>query len=266
MAGLTLIVLVLMTAVMLAAWTYGLREGNGGWTDVFWTLGTGGLIVGATLFPVPPAAAPDARQWLVAALVAVWSLRLGTYVARRVASHAEDVRYARFREDWGRSYPLKMLWVTLPQAPVTALLALSVLAAARRPGEGPDLRDLLGAAVFAVAIAGETLADAQLKRFKADPANRGKVAETGLWAWSRHPNYFFEWLVWLALPVMALDPARPASWLTLLAPAVMFGLLNFVSGVPPLEQAQLRSKGDAYRAYQARVSAFFPLPPKGRAA
>jgi steroid 5-alpha reductase family enzyme len=120
--------------------------------------------------------------------------------------------------------------------------------------------------VLLAAIAGEALADGQMQRFKANPANRGKVADTGLWGWSRHPNYFFEWLGWLAYPAIALDPSRPVTWLSLVAPAVMYLLLTRVSGVPPLEEAQLRSKGDAYRAYQARVSAFFPLPPKGRAA
>jgi steroid 5-alpha reductase family enzyme len=101
-----------------------------------------------------------------------------------------------------------------------------------------------------------------MKLFKADPANKGKVADLGLWGWSRHPNYFFEWLGWLAYPVIGLDPAQPFTWLSLTAPLVMFLLLTRVSGIPPLEAAQIASKGDAYRAYQARVSAFFPFPPK----
>jgi steroid 5-alpha reductase family enzyme len=101
-----------------------------------------------------------------------------------------------------------------------------------------------------------------MKGFRADPANRGKVIEIGLWAWSRHPNYFFQWLGWLAYPVIALDPARPVTWLSLAAPAVMYGLLRYVSGVPPLEQAMLKSRGDLFRDYQRRVSVFFPLPPK----
>ena len=101
-----------------------------------------------------------------------------------------------------------------------------------------------------------------MQRFRRDPASKGRVCEIGLWAWSRHPNYFFEWFGWLAYPVIALDPARPLTWLSLTAPLVMFLLLTRVSGVPPLEEAMIRSRGDAYRAYQARVSAFFPLPPK----
>jgi steroid 5-alpha reductase family enzyme len=258
---LSLAVLILMTGVMLAAWAFGLARRNGGWTDVFWTFGTGGALVGASLFPLG-GGAPEPRQWLVAGLVALWALRLGTYVAARVSGHPEDPRYAQFRKDWGAAYPRNMLLVTLPQAPATALLGLSVLIAARTPAPGLDLRDLLGLAVLLAAIGGEALSDAQMKRFKADPANKGKVAESGLWGWSRHPNYFFEWLGWLAYPVIGLDLGRPVTWLTFVAPAVMLLLLTRISGIPPLEAAQLKSKGDAYRRYQARVSAFLPLPPK----
>jgi len=112
------------------------------------------------------------------------------------------------------------------------------------------------------AVLGEGLADEQMRRFKSDPANRGKVAQVGLWGWSRHPNYFFEWLGWLAYPMIGLQIGQPVSWLSLAAPAVMFLLLTRVSGIPPLEAAQLASKGEAYRNYQRRVSAFVPLPPK----
>ncbi|WP_372782658.1 DUF1295 domain-containing protein [Phenylobacterium sp.] len=260
---LALAVLVLMTGVMLAAWAFGLARKNGGWTDVFWTFGTGGALAGAALFPIGGGLAPAPRQWLVAGLVALWAIRLGTYVAARVGGHPEDPRYAQFRKDWGPAYARNMLFVSLPQAPASALLALSVLVAARAPQPGLGPRDFAGVAILLIAIAGEALADAQMKRFKASPANKGKVADTGLWGWSRHPNYFFEWLGWLAYPVIGVDPGRPVTGLTLVAPIVMFILLTRVSGIPPLEEAQLRSKGEAYRRYQARVSAFFPLPPRG---
>lgn len=253
-------VLVLMTVVMLAAWAFGLARRNGGWTDVFWAFGTGGVLALAALCPAPSADSPHARQWLVAALVVVWAVRLGGYLAPRVAHH-EDPRYAKFRADWGRDYARNMLFVTLPQAPASALLGLSVLVAARAPEPlGP--RDALGVAILALAILGEGLADEQMRRFKADPANKGQVAEVGLWGWSRHPNYFFEWLAWLAYPAIGLQFAQPVTWLSLAAAAVMFLLLTRVSGIPPLEEAQLASKGEAYRDYQRRVSAFVPLPPK----
>jgi steroid 5-alpha reductase family enzyme len=153
-----------------------------------------------------------------------------------------------------------MLWVSLPQAPATGLLALSVLTAARAGGP-LGWRDAAGVLVFLVGVSGEAQADAQMKRFKADPANKGKVCDVGLWGWSRHPNYFFEWLVWLAYPAIGFDPGRPLTWLSFAAPVVMFVLLTRVSGIPPLEESQLKSKGEAYAAYQRRVSAFLPLPP-----
>src|SRR3954462_7404601 len=122
-------VLAAMTVVMVAAWAYGLARSNGGWTDVFWTFGSGATLAGAALVPLEWGAMPQPRQWLVAGLVVLWALRLGTYIAGRVGQHAEDPRYAKFRKDWGDAYARNMLFVTLPQAPATALLALSVLIA-----------------------------------------------------------------------------------------------------------------------------------------
>ena len=250
----------LMVAVMSAAWAFGLAARNGGWTDVFWSFGSGAALSLVALWPTAEADLP--RQVLVAGLALAWSLRLGGYLAPRVAGHPEDARYAQFREAFGAHYRVRMLGVALAQAPATAVLAISVALAAQRPGEPLGLRDLTGAAILALAVGGEALADAQMKRFKADPGNRGKVCDTGLWAWSRHPNYVFEWLSWFAYPAIALDPARPVTWLSLSAAAVMYLLLTRVSGVPPLEEAMLRSRGAAYSAYQARVSRFFPRAPR----
>ncbi len=262
--GTILGVLGAMLVIMVAAWAFGLQRTNGGWTDVFWTWGTGLTLAAAALWPFD-GATPEPRQWLVAGLMAAWAIRLGLYLTPRVASHPEDARYAAFRDGDPKGYPLKMLFVTLPQAPASALLAVSVVLAAWRPEPALDLRDLLGVGIFLGAIVGETVSDNQMKAFRADAANKGLVMDRGLWAWSRHPNYFFQWLGWMAYPAMALDPARPITWLSLSAPLVMFGLLRYVSGVPPLEAAMLKSRGDRFRAYQQRVGAFFPLPPRALA-
>jgi steroid 5-alpha reductase family enzyme len=136
----------------------------------------------------------------------------------------------------------------------------AIFVAARFPASGLRWQDLLGALILLTGIAGEALADAQLKRFRADPANRGEVCEAGLWRWSRHPNYFFEWLCWLAFPVIALSPDYPWGLATLLAPVFMYWILVFVTGIPPLEEQMLRSRGERYRAYQSRTSKFFPFP------
>ena len=257
-----LIAAVASVAAMSAAWAVVRVRGDGGWVDAVWALSAGLIAAGAALWP-DPAAAPE-RQGLVAALVGLWGLRLAVYLARRTAAAARpDPRYERFKAQWG-GWGLKAWRFLMIQAATLVVLTLSVRAAAVRPEAALDLRDALAALVVAAAVVGEAVADRQMAAFRRDPANHGKVADRGLWGWSRHPNYFFEWLVWLAWPVMALDPAAPASWLTLPAAAMMWWLLNHVSGVPMLEAEMLRSRPEAYRSYQARVSRFLPLPPKPR--
>jgi steroid 5-alpha reductase family enzyme len=150
------------------------------------------------------------------------------------------------------------------QAGAAAFLALSILVAARNPAPGLTLQDGLAGLVFLSALLGEGIADRQLAAFKADPANRGRVCDTGLWAWSRHPNYFFEWLGWCAWPVFAVDfgGAWPWGWLALTGPAYIYWLLTRVSGVPLLEAHMRRSRPEAFAAYAARTSVFFPRPPR----
>jgi steroid 5-alpha reductase family enzyme len=250
-----------MLAIMSVGWIVQRVSGNAGWIDVFWTFGTGATCAAAALVPTT-AALPSLRQILVAVLVAAWSIRLGVYIARRVATGAEDVRYTALKREWGERFQLRALGLMLIQAPVTALLAVSVLLAARNPEPGLGFQDLAGLAVLILAVLGEGAADEQMRRFKADPANRGRVCDTGLWAWSRHPNYLFEFLSWFAYPVIAFRASDPWSLLALAAPFMMFLVLRFGTGVPPLEAAMVESRGDAYRRYQARVSPFLPRPPK----
>lgn len=243
-----------MTAVMTAAWLWQRRLGNGGWIDVFWTFGTGAVCAAAALWPV--AEANSARQALVAGLTALWSLRLGFYIARRVATSPEDVRYGELRRQWGEAFQPRLLRFVMWQPPVSALLALSVYAAAHVPGP-LGWRDMAGLLVLAIAIAGEALADEQMRRYR-QLRDRPPVMDKGLWGLSRHPNYFFEWLTWLALPFLAFSPLVPATWLTLLAPVVMYLVLRHGTGVPMLEKSMLARKGQAFGDYQQRVNAFFP--------
>ena len=254
--------LLFMALAINLAWLFQRQAGNSGWIDVFWTFGTGIAGVGVALWPLSGAPWPTERQLLVAILVAAWSIRLGAYVAVRVAASSEDTRYVAFRKRWGPAYQWTLLRAVQPQALVSAILCLAILLAARRPEPGLGFQDLAGVIVLAVAILGEAIADLQLARFKAVHTTPGAICERGLWAWSRHPNYFFEWLGWLAYPVIAIDPARPLTLLSLGAPAAMFVVLRFVTGVPPLEKAMLASRGERFRAYQARTSVFFPLPPR----
>ncbi|WP_292082775.1 MULTISPECIES: DUF1295 domain-containing protein [unclassified Brevundimonas] len=252
-----------LAVVMSAAWVVQRRTGQGGWADAFWSFGLGLAGVGVALFPLD-GSSPSARQWLVAVLIGLWGLRLGLHIAHRAAREAEDPRYARLRVEWGQGFQAKMFGFLMLQAGAAAFLALSVLAAARNPTPGLTLQDGAAALLFVSALIGEAVADRQLAAFKADPAHRGQVCDTGLWAWSRHPNYFFEWLGWCAWPVFAISFSSPWpwGWLALTGPAYIYWLLNHVSGVPLLEAHMRRSRPEAFAAYAARTSRFFIRPPK----
>ena len=260
---LPLTVLAAMMLVMTSSWLTQLALGNAGWTDVFWSFGTGAALSVAAF---APSGCVLWRQVMVAAMIAIWSTRLGSHIVRRVLAGPEDARYAISRRDWGARFQRNMLGLSLIQAPATALLSISVVQAAMAPGSAFRTADATGLAIFGLAIAGETLADHQLRRFRADPANRGRICDVGLWAWSRHPNYVFEAALWWAWPAMELDLASPWTWTSLAAPLTMFVLLRYVSGVPPLESVMASSRGEAWRTYARRVSPFFFRPPRDVAA
>jgi len=249
-----------LSVLMAGAWMVQQRTGNSGWVDTIWTFSLGLVGAGSALWPVADVA-PNARQWLVAALVAIWSIRLGSHIAVRTAGISDDPRYAAFAREWGAGSPRKMFVFLQNQGFGSIPLVFAIFVAARFPQPALRLQDYLGALILYAGIAGEALADAQLKSFRADPANKSRVCDAGLWRWSRHPNYFFEWFGWLAYPVIALSLDYPWGWATLLAPVFMYWILVHVTGIPPLEAQMLRSRGERYRDYQSRPSMFFPRPP-----
>ena len=262
MTALILAVAGVLAAGMVLGWIWQQRVGNAGWVDVFWTFATGTAAVFGALWPLTGDTAQAVRQVLVAALAVLWALRLGLYLRSRVRTRPEDARYAGFRRDWGTRFQARLFWFLQIQALAALLLAVAILLAARIPAPFPRLDDYIALALIAMAILGAAIVDRQLASFIADPANAGRVCDRGLWSWSRHPNYFFEFIGWCAWPVFAFDPAWPAGWFALAAPAMMYWLLVHVSGIPPLERVMLASRGAAYAAYQARTSAFFPMPPR----
>jgi steroid 5-alpha reductase family enzyme len=254
-----LAIAILLSSAMAAAWRVGETSGRSGRVDALWTFATGA----ACLVAVALAERQTARSAIAAGFLAIWSVRLGSYLWRR-AEHGDDPRYAALREQWGDKAPRRMFAFLQIQAVASWPLAISAYAAAASPRPAPDLRDGLALLVFVAALAGETIADRQMAAFKAEPSHRGHICERGLWGWSRHPNYFFEWLGWLGFPLLAIDFGYSWGWLAWLAPAWMYYLLVHVSGLPPLEEAMRRSRGAAFDAYRARVSAFWPMPPRSR--
>ena len=254
-----------MSAVMAAAWEIQRLTGKSGWADAFWTFGAGLCGVWFALAPFwlrgDP---PSPRAFLVAALVALWAARLCAHIARRTLAGPDDPRYAKLKQDWGAAEPVQMFWFLQTQAFFGVVLALTVFAAAANPRPGLDLRDAIGAAVLIAAVIGEAVSDETLHAFARNPGNRGRVCDIGLWRWSRHPNYFFEWLGWLAYPIIAIDlsGAYPFSFAALIGPAVIYWLLVHVSGIPPLESHMIETRGAAFLDYRRRTSAFFPWPRK----
>lgn len=265
----TLVVLVAAVSLWLAiamagAWALQRALGDAGWADVVWTFATGAAGVAYALTPAS-GWSPGPRAWLVAALIAGWSLRLGLHLMGRTAiADREDARYAELRRSWGRAFEWRLFSFLEVQALASALLTLAMLAAARNPAAFPSWCDLMGVALLLLAVIGEGVADAQLARYKALDLRGGGICDVGLWGWSRHPNYFFEWLGWLGYAVIAVGPtgAWPLGWIALIGPAFMYVLLRYVSGVPPTEAAMAKSRGSLFAAYQADVSPFFPLPPR----
>jgi steroid 5-alpha reductase family enzyme len=248
-----------LSATMTVAWLVALRTGRSGWIDAFWSFATGGFGAAAALIPIAGNEMSH-RQVLVAVLALAWSLRLGLHIAVRTVAGGEDPRYQNLRTQWGALFKRRLFWFLQIQALASMLLALSILIAANNPAPGLRLVDWLGLVLVTIAVAGEAIADRQLSSFRSDPVNKGKVCDIGLWGTTRHPNYFFEWLGWLAYAVIAIDlaGAYPLGWLALGGPLLMYWLLVHVSGIPPLESHMLRSRGAAFRAYQRRVNAFWP--------
>lgn len=248
-----------MSAFMALATVIERRTGNSGWIDVVWTFGLGLTGVAGALLPF--GTGPISRRLLVAGLALAWALRLGLHIARRTAGIAEDPRYAKLKRDWGSDAPQRLARLLQMQALASIPLGLGIVLAAHSPLPSLGWSDLVGVVIFAMSVAGGALADGQLRAFAR--SGRGGVFDRGLWRWSRHPNYFFECLLWCSYTVIAYAAGYAWGWLALLAPACMTLLLTRISGIPPLEEHMLAKHGDAYRAYQHRTSALIPLPPRG---
>lgn len=248
--------LLLLTVLMVATWLLSLWLHNAGIVDVVWSAAFAPLVV----LYVWLADGWQTRDLLLTTMVCIWSLRLAFYLFRRVArAHPEeDSRYARLRRQWGASANVRMLLFFEVQA--VAALLLSVPLALSALNETPSLQPLewVGLVVWAIGATGEATADWQMARFRAQPENRGQVCQDGLWRYSRHPNYFFEWMVWCGFGTFALG--SPGGWMGLFVIPMMFYVMRYGTGVPYAEASSLSSRGDAYRAYQQTTNVFFPGP------
>lgn len=246
-----------LAAILMAVlWFVQRRTGNAGIVDAGWAAALGGsAVLLALVLDGDPV-----RRILVGLVGGLWGFRLAAHIHHRSHGKPEDGRYQQLRREWGERVQFRMFRFYQIQAFSVAFLALP-FALAAHDAAAPRVTDLVALLVWLVALAGETLADAQLAAFKRSGGGAGPVCRTGLWRYSRHPNYFFEWLNWCAFALLAL-PA-PAGWLAVLAPASILYLLLGVTGIPATEAQAVRSKGEAYREYQRTTSAFVPWFPRG---
>lgn len=252
MPSMLLVMLILVATVM---WWRQRQSGNAGWVDVFWAWATG--VVGV-LFLMTGSGELLPRM-VAGILLVIWSLRLGGHIFKRLRNEShEDGRYAAMRAALGsRTQPVFLLFFW-GQALLAWGFALAfAVIANQQQWSFPAL--LVGGLLGVLAIAGEGLADRQLRNFKAQADSAGRTCRQGLWRYSRHPNYFFEWLHWISYPLIAIGAAGGA-WLWLL-PLAMFLFLWFVTGIPYTERQALKTRGEDYRAYQRTTSAFFPWRP-----
>ena len=202
----------------------------------------------------------DGRSLLLLALVAIWALRLGSFLFRRVHQTGKDGRFDNLKPYFLRflnTWTLQGLWVSF-----TLAAALAAVTTSSR--KDLDLFALVGLLIWAFGFTIEVVADAQKNQFRENPENAGRYIHTGLWAWSRHPNYFGEIVLWIGVAVIALPVLRGWQWVTLISPVFVTLLLTRISGVPMLERRADRRWGgqEDYDAYKARTSVLIPLPPK----
>jgi steroid 5-alpha reductase family enzyme len=253
-ANILLTIWLASAAMMTLGWLWQRRHENAGIVDVLWSTG---LAVSAILNGILGSGAPWPRA-LVAVLGGIWGARLASHLWLRVRGEPEDGRYRALRTRWGDN-PLKWFGLFQFQAFLIPLFSIPFAAAAANPNTRAAW--LAIAVVFwIVSVWGEHVADRQLARFRAKSDNHGKTCRAGLWRYSRHPNYFFEWLHWFTYVALAVGAA--SAWYSLSGPVLMYVFLRWISGVPYTEAQALRTRGDDYRDYQRRTSMLIPWPPR----
>ncbi|MFN0093666.1 MAG: DUF1295 domain-containing protein [Dehalococcoidia bacterium] len=252
-----LVCLASIAVLMVAVWAISVAIRDASIVDIAW--GAGFVVVAWTAFLAGDG--DGARQWLAVILTSIWGLRLSAYLARRNLGKGEDYRYRAMRRHWGPRFPIISLATVFGlQGVLMFVVSLPVQMVAVEDGpDGLIWIDYLGLAFWLAGFGFEAIGDWQLARFKADPANKGKVMDGGLWRYTRHPNYFGDACVWWGLGLIAI--ARPELFWTLIGPAVMTFLLVRVSGVALLERG-LKRRRPGYEEYIRRTSSFFPLPPR----
>ena len=252
--GLLLVGLVLASSVMTLLWWLQVRIEDASHVDVAWAA----LIACAAILYALLADGDVGHRVLAAALAAIWGFRLAGYLyVNRVRGKEEDGRYQALRAKWGANANRNFFWFFQFQAVFVVFFSIPFAFIALDPAAEISALAWIGVALWGVGNVGTILSDRQLAQWRADVKNKGKTARSGLWSWSRHPNYFFEWITWCGNALVATT--APWGWLAWIVPAGLLYLLFKVTGIPATEAQALRSRTD-YADYQRTTSVFVPWP------
>jgi steroid 5-alpha reductase family enzyme len=259
--GLLVVGAILASSAMALMWLLQLRLRDASHVDVAWAV----LIACCAIAYALLADGDVGHRMLAAALASIWGFRLGGYLLfNRVLGKEEDGRYRELRRRWAPHENRNFFVFFQAQALFVVFFSLPFAFISLESEGAFGTLAWIGIAVWAIGNVGTILSDYQLAQWRKSPENKGKTARGGLWGWSRHPNYFFEWVHWWAYALLALG--APYAWTALLGPVSMLFFLFKITGIPPTEKRALASRGEAYRDYQRTTSVFFPWPPKENAA
>lgn len=240
-----------VAVIMFIIWLWALKIKNNGIVDIFWAFNF--LVIAIVIWILAEGNAE--RKMMVCGIASLWSLRLGIYLLIRVGSHlkVEEGRYKQLREEWNDT---KFFVFYQMQAFSNIMLSIPFFIIALNPDPHISIIECIGATLWILCIIGEGISDWQLQHFKSKAENKGKVCQYGLWNYSRHPNYFFQFSIWIAVLIFALP--SPYGWLSIICPLSIGYLIFKVTGIPMTEEQAVRSKGEAYKEYQKTTSVFVP--------
>jgi steroid 5-alpha reductase family enzyme len=248
--------LVLVTIIMLFSWFFYLFQRNPSFLDVAWSLGF--IVTIVTAFS--GCHGYFLRKLIFFIIAFAWAVRLGGYFFIRYMKQAREGRFQAFREAFGAISELKFGLIFILQGFLVVVLSWPFVLICSNATPHISALEWTGIVITLVAFMGESFADKQLWHFKQQEGNQGKVCQEGLWKYSRHPNYFFEWLIWVGFFIFAL--AAPLGITAIISPILMWYLLTQISGIQMAELQTLKTKGDSYKEYQEKTNAFFPWFPK----
>ena len=240
-----------ISLLMFGVWLLQLKNKNAGIVDIIWAIS---FMVSAFVYSFFTEGY-QVRQYIVLALVSAWCLRLGIHLFVRNWGKEEDLRYTQLRKEWGLNANRNLFFFFEFQAITAAALSIPLIWILNNPSLEFSVIERIGYALILIAIIGEGFADYQLQQYK-KTAEKGGICKVGLWNYSRHPNYFFEWLVWVAIFFIALT--MQYGWISIYCPVLMWHFLNNVTGVKITEEHMVKTRGERYLRYQRSTSSFIP--------